>query len=417
MHKKNSPLMLFILVVAIVQMACNVPSGAATPNTFATLNGLYTASALTSQAGGVQPGATITPGLPQPTLTTIPALQPTTSAPRGVTPVSRCDAAQFENDVTYADGSVVTRNTSFVKIWRIRNIGTCSWTTSYALIFTGGDLMNGPLASALTKNVNPGETIDLQVSLTAPNKDGKYRSYWKLRNASGATFGIGDQADTAFWADVKVTGSSYTVYGFIANYCKAAWENYGAALPCPGTPGAASGFVIRMGQPVMENGSTEDEPALLVSPQDTNNGIIRGRYPDFTVQTGDRFRTVIGCQYDAEKCNVIFRLDYEVNGKVKTLGTWYEVYEGLSYPVDLDLGNLAGQTVKFILVVDANGANREDYALWLNPHITRQGTPPTPAPTFTFTPTTTVTSTPSVTFTPTVPTPTATETPTETPTP
>jgi hypothetical protein len=99
---------------------------------------------------------------------------------------------------------------------------------------------------------------------------------------------------------------------------------------------------------------------------------------------------------------VIFRLDYKNNGQVKTLASWHEIYEGKYYPVDIDLSALAGETVKFILVVSANGAQKNDNAIWLNPHIIRQGTPPatptlthtpTPTATYTFTPTATATNT------------------------
>jgi hypothetical protein len=129
---------------------------------------------------------------------------------------------------------------------------------------------------------------------------------------------------------------------------------------------------------------------------------------------------------------VIFRLDYKNNGQIKTLANWHEVYEGKYYPIDFDLSALAGETVKLILVVSANGAQNNDNAIWLNPHIIRQGTPPaTPTPTFTRTPTptptpTSYTPTPTFTFTPTATatftftptaTATATMTPTSTPTP
>ena len=277
--------------------------------------------------------------------------------------------------------------------------------------------MNGPSAVALTRNVNPGETVELSVTLTAPNKDGHYRGYWKLRNASGVLFGFGAQADTAFWVDIKVTGSSYIAYIFFANYCDANWGNESNALPCPGTEGDPNGFVIKLDKPVMENGVTENEPGLLTSPQDIKNGIIGGQYPAFTVQAGDRFRTIVNCQYNSKKCNVIFQLNYLNNGKIKTLANWNEAYEGKYYPVDLDLSALAGETVKFILVVSANGGQNNDNAIWLNPHILRQGVPsptltPTLTPVSTFTPT--LTATPTFTLTPTA---TETATPTNTPTP
>jgi hypothetical protein len=335
--------------------------------------------------------------------------------------VSRCDALQFLKDVTYPDGSFVTRNNTFVKIWRVKNIGTCSWTPSYALVFTDGDHMSGPSAVALSGNVDPGETVEIGVTLTAPNKNGNYRGYWKLRNAAGVLFGLGAQADTAFWVDVKVTGTAYIAYNFADNYCDANWENNTSTLPCPGTVGEPNGFVVKLSAPVMENGVTEDEPGLLTSPKDSNNGIISGQYPALTIQNGDHFRTIVNCQHDSKKCDVIFRLDYKNNGQTKTLASWREVHEGKYYPIDLDLSALAGETVKFILVVSANGAQNSDNAIWLNPHIVRQGTPPTA----TSTPTYTSTPTPSSTFTPTAtstltftPTATATATiPTNTPAP
>ena len=408
MQTKKSSFVFFIVFLIVVQLACNAPSGAATPDTFATLNSLYTASANTQQV------TSPTPGLPLPTATSAGLVTVTnTLASQPPAPVSRCDAAAFLADVTYPDGSLVARNSSFVKIWRIKNVGTCSWTQSYSLVFTSGDSMSGPATMSLAGCVNPGEYIEVAVNLTAPSKDGHYRGYWKLRNASGALFGIGTQADTAFWADINVSGPSFVAYDFVANYCNANWENNNGAIPCPGADGDINGYVIKLNAPVMENGVTEDEPGLLTSPKDSNNGLISGQYPSFTIQAGDRFRALINCQYNSKKCDVIFRLDYRNNGQVKTLASWHEVYEGKYYPIDFDLSSLAGQTVKLILVVSANGAQNNDNAIWLNPHIIRQGSAPAPSVTSTFTMTPTVTSTATSTSTPTA---TATSTTTSTPT-
>lgn len=415
MSKNYSPFILLIIVLLTVQLACNLPADSATPDPFATLNGLYTASAQTQAVAGSP-----TPGLPQPTVTL--AGSPTaTNPPVTLQPAqtSKCDAAQFLADVTYPDGSLVPRNTTFVKIWRIRNVGTCAWSTSYSIVFTGGDGMGAYTSISMPGSVAPGQYIEIPITMVSPSKDGSYRGYWKLRNTNGALFGIGGQADTAFWVDIRVTGPSFVAYNFADNYCQANWSNGSNSLPCPGSNGDANGYVIRLNTPVMENGATEDEFGLLTVPQDKNNGVISGQFPSFTVQSGDRFRTIVNCQRDATKCNVVFRLDYLNNGVVNTYASWAEVYEGKYYPVDLDLSSLAGQTLKFILVVSANGGNNQDFAIWLNPHIVRQGTAPTatntPTPTITLTPTLTLTPTTTSTATPTF-TPTLTSTPTETPT-
>jgi hypothetical protein len=419
MPAKKSPLILFLAFITLVQLACNLPSNSATPDTFATLNGLYTASAQTLEAVSTQSIFSATPGLPLPTATvsgSTPAPLPATNTliPQTPVPVSRCDAAQFVGDVTYPDGSLVSRNNTFVKIWRIKNIGTCSWVTSYALVFTGGDAMSGPSAVALTKNVNPGESIEMPITFISPNTDGNYRGYWKLRNTANVLFGIGAQADTAFWVDIKVTGPAFIAYDFVNNHCAATWENSNGTIPC-GVDGGINGSALKLNAPIMENGATEDEPGLLTVPQDKNNGFISGQYPSMVVQAGDRFRTTVNCQYNTKNCNVFFRLNYKINGQIKTLASWQEVYEGKYYPVDLDLSSLAGQTVNFILIVDANGAQDNDQAIWLNPHIIRQGVPtPTHTPTLTLTatPSATLTSTATITLTPSfTPTVTATDTP------
>ncbi len=406
LHKK---IIFATALLLIVQLACNAPSNPATPDTFATLNSIYTASALTVQVN------TVTPGLPLPSATSSVVATNTVGVQSPVV-TSKCDAAQFLSDVTYPDGSNISSNTPFVKTWRIKNVGTCTWTTAYAIVFSSGDVMSAPSAVALAGSVAPGQFIDVSVPLVAPNKDGNYVGYWKMRNANGSLFGIGDNADTAFWVKIKVIGPAYVAYNFAENFCQANWANSNAALPCPGAEGDANGFVIKVNKPKFENGTKSDNVGLLMMPQDKRNGIISGQFPAFTVQSGDRFRALVFCQYEAKKCNVLFKLNYLNNGQVKTLGSWNEAYEGKYFTIDVDLSSLAGETLKFILEVNANGGNNQDYGIWLNPHIARFGNPPPPS-TPSYTPS--VTFTPSTTFTPTftsTPTPTFTETPSSTPT-
>ena len=388
------PLSISIAFLILVQFACGLPAVSEPPDTAATLNGLYTASALTVAA---QVGITATPGLPDPTATGSLVTGSPSNTPAAV---KKCDAATFVADVTYPDGSVLARGEAFTKTWRLRNSGSCTWTNAYRLVFVSGDAMGSSSSISLPSNVNPGNTVDLSVNLIAPGSDGRYRGYWKLQNGTNARFGIGPQADTAFWVDVKVSGPSYVAYDFTDSYCDADWENNNSSLPCPGDEGSSSGYVIRLNHPKLENGASQDLAGLLTYPREANSGLIRGEYPAFTVKSGDRFRAHIYCRYHADKCNVIFRLDYLNNGQIRTLGTWNEAYEGKFYPVDVNLNDLAGESLKFILVVTANGSPKDDEAVWLHPHILRQGNPP-PSPTATQTPTATPTDTPTPTFTPT----------------
>lgn len=102
--------------------------------------------------------------------------------------------AAFVADVTVPDGTVMPPGTAFMKVWRLRNSGTCAWgpgTGVTALAFTGGDPLGSPGIVPLTTVIGPGKTGDVSVTLTTPATSGTYRSEWKLRQTSGATFGVG----------------------------------------------------------------------------------------------------------------------------------------------------------------------------------------------------------------------------------
>jgi hypothetical protein len=365
---------------------------------------LYTAAAQT--LSGMSTQAIATQFTSTPTLSLVPTASPivvntfTSVPPLTSAPVTLCDAAAFVSDVTYPDGAGVTLGGTFTKIWRLKNIGTCTWTTSYAIVYVSGERFGAPSAVALPTSVGPGQTVDVAVNLTAPNQNGHYRGFWKLRNASNVLFGIGPDASSNFFADINVTGYAVTGYDFVAsnNYCDDAnWENGSRDLPCPGSDGDNRGFVMALDSPKMEDNKSHGM-GLLTFPEKSNDGFISGKYEAIKIQSGDRFQALIGCEYKANDCDVIFRLQYQVGGGgIRTLGQWREVYEGEYYPVSIDLSTLSGEKVKFIFTVFANGSSHEDYALWVNPRITRQSSEPptkTPKPA-TATATATATSTPA----------------------
>ncbi len=403
--KFNLKLLVAPLILMMIALACNMGVPApGTPDPFATLNVLYTAAAQTSEAAGSTSTATKTPVGGATATSSFPTLSAPTATKTPIPVVLLCNAAAFVSDISVEDGTVMSNGQEFVKTWRVQNTGTCTWSPDYDLVFVGGDRMHAPNSIGLPGYVSPGQSINLSVTMTAPDGNGTYQGYWKLRDEEGNLFGIGAGAQTSFWVSIKVNGGSYPAYDFAANYCDADWQNNSTDLPCPGTEGAAKGYVLQLDNPRMENGDRPDKPALLTVPRDANNGLIWGTYPAIKVKDGDHFRTWINCQYKAYSCNVAFQVQYQVDGgSVKTLQTWYEAYEGQYSNVDVDLSFLAGKDVKFILATGANGYWSDDYALWIAPRITREGKPPA-APTPTNTPTSTPTNTP-------------TSTPTNTPTP
>ncbi|MEW6568512.1 MAG: NBR1-Ig-like domain-containing protein, partial [Chloroflexota bacterium] len=281
----------------------------------------------------------------------------------------------FVSDVNYPDGTDVAPGAAFTKTWRLRNNGTCTWTSSYALVFDHGTAMGAPASVSLTPGtVAPGQTVEVSVNLTAPAAPGTYQAFFMLRNASGVLFGIGDAGTAAFWVKVDVVSGITEVYNFVDHYCEAEWRSAAGVLPCPGTDSDSNGFVIVLDAPKFENDRTEDEPALFTHPQWVDDGVITGRYPAITVQAGDRFRAFIGCRWKSggSLCNVRFQLNYRLDGgPLQNLGQWTETYDGDWTELNIDLSALAGHSVQFALAVAANGSSSQDWALWLNPRIVR----------------------------------------------
>lgn len=293
-------------------------------------------------------------------------------------PANPCNWVQFVNDVSAPDGSKFTPGQAFNKTWRLRNIGDCTWTTAYALVFVGGDRMQASAVIPLPRSVRPGETINLGVNLIAPSQPGEYRGYWMLANHQGYQFGIGPGANKPFWVDIAVQGkvNNYP-YDFIGNYCSAVWQNSFRKLPCPGSADSPLGSVVVLWDPVLETGKRENEPAIWTRPEAEKGGVISGTFPAYKVKAGDRFMSDIGCLHNSKDCNVTFYLDYKIKGQpVRRLGTWKEVYDGKITRAEVDLSALSGSSVQFILGVVNNGkAASKANAFWLGASIRRAPVP------------------------------------------
>ena len=295
-------------------------------------------------------------------------------APRPVA-AQACDSAQFIADVTIPDGTIVAPGSTFVKTWRVKNIGSCTWSTTYSAVFISGSQLGAPAAINLPSSVAPGATVDISVNLTAPSGSGHYRGNWKLRNASGAVFGVGGDENSIFWVDINVSGSltTSTSYDFMTNACSAAWSSGAGALPCPGTDGDTRGFVLPVSSPKLENGSVDPNPGVVVNPQQVAGGYIQGVFPAYTVQSGDHFQGIINCTFNSTNCYVNFRLMYQIgSGPVHTFWSFNERYDGLFFRFNLDLSSLAGQSVNFILYtadVSGHGSPSGDRAEWVETRI------------------------------------------------
>lgn len=388
MFARTRPLLWLVLIALLALAACNYPAAPATQDP----NAVYTAAAQTLMAQLTQgaPLVTDTPAPDVPTATQaaptdalLPTATPTattaptaTSAPATATsaptatPVP-CLWAYFVEDVTIPDGQNFPPSTDFVKTWRLRNRGSCTWTTDFRLVFVRGANM-GPASVRLPRNVAPGENVNISIDLTAPAQPGTYRGYYMLSDGTDV-FGIGASAESAFWVEIDVVQPEQgMVYNFARNACSAEWiSSNNNDLPCPGRGVENTGFVVILNEPRLEH-RTENEPAIWTNPAMENNGFISGSYPELLIRTGDRFLADIGCLAANPNCDVLFQLHYRIGGGATTkLGEWREVYDQKVTRVDIDLSSLNGQRVEFILTVTTNGPYNQDAAFWLQPHIRR----------------------------------------------
>jgi hypothetical protein len=215
---KQSPLrvmLLFLLTGSLLLTGCNLPK----PNSALTPTGdaVSTAAAETVAAFSTQMAVqtTVTPQ-PAAATSTFAPLLPTNTQMAAVNTVAPsatsapCDRAEFVSDVTIPDGTDFDPGESFTKTWRIKNTGSCTWSNSYRVVFDSGNALGAPASFNLPSSVAPGSTIDLSVSMKAPDSTSakSYESYWKLQNASGVTFGLGADGSKSFWVKIDVGSSA-----------------------------------------------------------------------------------------------------------------------------------------------------------------------------------------------------------------
>jgi hypothetical protein len=376
----RTKLILTFASLGIMMIACNLTAAGQSSTEFPDSGITAVAQTLEAQqtevagrATSTSPIPSPTATLPLPTATKLPTSTPLPTATKTTAPTATpipCSRAAFISDVTVADGSLLAAGSQFSKVWRLKNNGRCAWTSNYELVYYSGDKMQGASVTKFNTRVEPGESIDVGVKLTAPATKGEYLGYWMLRTKDGELFGLGSQGDKPFWVDIEVveTGSGY-VYNFAKNICEASWKDNNSPLPCQGAVGPEDN-VVRLSEAIeMETGITEDELGLWINLGKMNQ--VQGTFPAMVLQSGDRFRAGIGCIDESEDCYAQFSLSYkEVGvGTVIELGSWVEKYDDSTQVVDVDLSSLAGKNVKLILKAESLTNADVIEVFWFVPHV------------------------------------------------
>jgi ABC-type amino acid transport substrate-binding protein/heat shock protein HslJ len=167
------------------------------------------------------------PGEPTPAPT---AAAPATPAPvqPSPTPAGCIDNMSYVADLTYDDNNmtappVLQPGQSFVKSWRVRNSGTCTWDSKYYLAYASGNSslsQMGGQPTYIKGTVPPGATYDISVNLTAPAQPGVYQGFWQMKDPKNVAFGtkvyVGIQVLAPTPTPAPTTAPSPSIY-FTAN--------------------------------------------------------------------------------------------------------------------------------------------------------------------------------------------------------
>ena len=195
-------------VLFLFLVGCNMPTKRTNTASSPEGDAVGTAAALTAAvyitqlAGSAVPSIQATLTEPPPSATSSPTGTPLpTTTPTQIP----CNRASFVKDVNYPDNEEVGIGANFTKTWRLKNNGSCTWTSGYSLIFDHGDRMNAPDSVQLTSGtVPPGGTVDVSVNLKAPDSSGTYQSFFKLRASDNNVFGVNADGQGPFWVKIVV---------------------------------------------------------------------------------------------------------------------------------------------------------------------------------------------------------------------
>jgi hypothetical protein len=281
-----------ILLLVVGAVACNLPQQPALPAAATPDIGLMVAQTQTAMAVSQYLTATTPPENPtltntpvqaqapesSPTNTPLAVIQVTTigpsvTQPPVISPVPaqpNCtNAAKFVNE-TIPDNTVFTPNQQFMKTWTLQNVGTCTWTPDYALVYTEGDQMSGTSPSPIGQSVPPGGMIQIFLPQTAPQALGLYQGFWKLRSPSGQVFGLGSNAQTAFWVKINVAGqaSDTTTFSGPQNLGAPSWVESFDGHSSPWYLGTDSGidYDLKNGQLVITAGKPTGDQWRVAQP-------------------------------------------------------------------------------------------------------------------------------------------------------
>lgn len=194
---------IILICIALISTSCGGTAQSESEISTAVAQTVQAQDALTK----VSKIPTLTP-IPPVEITSTPEISPTATTAAITNP--GCTVAASLIGENPPDGTILTPGENFWKTWSLQNTGTCTWDSSYSLVYWSGDLMGGLTSYPFPEVVAPNETKDISIYLKAPETEGEATGYWRIRTPWGADFGVGPKSVSFY---VKVNVSQKPKYG------------------------------------------------------------------------------------------------------------------------------------------------------------------------------------------------------------
>ena len=135
------------------------------------------------------PSPTATFTLFPPTATNTATITPavTITLPGGTPAIVYVNLAQYVSQ-SVPDDTIFAPGEAFTMTWRLKNVGTSTWTAGYMLRYFSGEVFGAPKEVLLGQEVLPGLEIEITIAMKAPIVAGGYITCWVMADEKRGNF-------------------------------------------------------------------------------------------------------------------------------------------------------------------------------------------------------------------------------------
>lgn len=167
---------------------------------FAALSKLYLSE--TPQTNAATAGGAVVVELPTATPAPVqPAAAATPAAPACINSMKWIADLNLDDKNMQAP-PILVPGQDFTKGWRVLNNGSCAWPADFELAYINGNRIEAAMGGSsvkLGRAVQPGDEVELNVNLRAPQTYGVFQGFWQMRDTvNHQTFG------ETVWAGIQV---------------------------------------------------------------------------------------------------------------------------------------------------------------------------------------------------------------------